>query len=234
MPAVTGLRALVTGASSGIGAATADVLAAKGATVLRTGRTITGPSSFACDLVEGVEPLVAWAGDVDLLVCNAGVGYAGPFAAMPAGKITELVALNLVSQLELVRAVLPGMIARRRGHVVLVSSIAGAMGVADEAVYSATKAALKAFADALRLESRPVGVTVVHPGVIDTPFFERRGTPYTRRRPRPIPPVEVAEALVAAVEHDRAEIFVPSWLRFPARLNGAFPALVRGLQRRFG
>jgi short-subunit dehydrogenase len=234
MPAVTGMRALVTGASSGIGAATADVLAAKGATVLRTSRTITGPSSFACDLVEGVDSLVSWAGEVDLLVCNAGVGYAGPFAAMPGAKITELVGLNLVSQLELVRAVLPGMIARDRGHVVLVSSIAGAMGVADEAVYSATKAALKGFADALRLESRPIGVTVVHPGVIDTPFFERRGTPYTRRRPRPISPVDVAEALVAAVEHDRAEIFVPSWLRFPARLNGAFPALVRTLQRRFG
>lgn len=234
MRPVTGMRALVTGASSGIGAATADVLAARGATVLRTSRTIAGPASFACDLTAGVDPLVSWAGDVDLLVCNAGLGYAGPFAAMPAGKITELVTLNLSSQLELVRGVLPGMLARGRGHVVLVSSIAGAMGVADEAVYSATKAALKAFADALRLESRTIGVTVIHPGVIDTPFFDHRGTPYTRRRPRPIPPVDVAEALVAAVEHNRAEIFVPAWLRLPARLNGAFPALVRVLQHRFG
>lgn len=234
MPAVTGMRALVTGASSGIGAVTADVLAAKGATVLRTSRTITGPNSFACDLADGVDPLAHWAGEVDLLVCNAGIGHAGAFAEMDAVKIRQLVTVNLVAQLELVRALLPGMIARGHGHVVLVSSIAGAMGVADEAVYSATKAALRSFADALRLEVRTVGVTVVNPGVIDTPFFERRGAPYTRRRPRPIPPVEVAEALVAAVEHNRAEVFVPSWLRFPARLNGALPALVRTLQRRFG
>ncbi|MEV6607911.1 SDR family NAD(P)-dependent oxidoreductase [Kutzneria sp. NPDC051319] len=234
MPSVTGMRALVTGASSGIGAATADVLAAKGATVLRTSRTITGPSSYACDLASGTAGLASWAGDVDLLVLNAGIGHAGPFAEMEPGKIAELFTVNVVAQLELARALLPGMIARGRGHLVLVSSIAGAMGVADEAVYSATKAALRAFADALRLEVPAIGVTVVHPGVIDTPFFDRRGTPYTRRRPRPIPAVAVAEALVAAVEHRRAEIFVPSWLRFPARLNGALPALVRVFQRRFG
>jgi short-subunit dehydrogenase len=234
MPAVTGMRALVTGASSGIGAVTSDVLAAKGATVLRTGRTIAGPSSYACDLASGVDGLAAWAGDVDLLVLNAGVGHAGPFAAMPPGRIAELFTVNVVSQLELARALLPGMISRGHGHIVIVSSIAGAMGVADEAVYSATKSALRSFADALRLEVPSVGVTVVHPGVIDTPFFDRRGTPYTRRRPRPLPPVTVAEALVAAVEHNRAEIFVPSWLRFPARLNGFLPAVVRTLQRRFG
>ena len=234
MPAVTGLRALVTGASSGIGAATADVLAAKGATVLRTGRTISGPSSYACDLASDVSGLAAWAGDVDLLVLNAGIGHAGPFAEMPPGRIAELFTVNVVSQLELARALLPGMISRRRGHLVLVSSIAGAMGVADEAVYSATKAALRSFADALRLEVPSVGVTVVHPGVIDTPFFDRRGTPYTRRRPRPLPPITVAEALVAAVEHNRPEVFVPSWLRFPARLNGFLPSVVRVFQRRFG
>ncbi|MFC0546014.1 SDR family NAD(P)-dependent oxidoreductase [Kutzneria chonburiensis] len=234
MPSVTGLRALVTGASSGIGAATSDVLAAKGATVLRTARTITGPSSFACDLAIDVSALASWAGDVDLLVLNAGLGHAGPFAAMPPGRIAELFTVNVVSQLELARALLPGMISRRRGHIVLVSSIAGAMGVADEAVYSATKAALRTFADALRLEVPAMGVTVVHPGVIDTPFFDRRGTPYTRRRPRPLPPVTVAEALVSAIEHNRPEIFVPSWLRFPARLNGFLPSVVRVFQRRFG
>ena len=234
MPSVTGMRALVTGASSGIGAVTADVLAAKGATVLRTSRTITGPDSYACDLATDVSALASWAGDIDLLVLNAGIGHAGPFAAMPPGRIAELFTINVVSQLELARALLPAMISRNRGHIVLVSSIAGAMGVADEAVYSATKASLRSFADALRLEVPALGVTVVHPGVIDTPFFDRRGTPYTRRRPRPLPPVTVAEALVAAVEHNRPEIYVPSWLRLPARLNGAFPALVRTLQRRFG
>jgi short-subunit dehydrogenase len=124
----------------------------------------------------------------------------------------------------------------RRGHLVFVTSIAGRMGVADEAVYSASKAGLSTFADAIRLAHAPdgIGVSVVVPGVVDTKFFDRRGRPYDRRSPRPVPAAKVAAALVAAVEHNRPEVFVPAWLRFPARLNGLAPALVAKLQRKFG
>jgi short-subunit dehydrogenase len=79
-----------------------------------------------------------------------------------------------------------------------------------------------------------VGVTVVVPGVVATPFFERRGRPYDRARPRPVSADSVATALVLAVERDRAEVFVPAWLRLPARLHGALPGLAHALQRRFG
>jgi uncharacterized protein len=245
---LAGSTALVTGASSGIGTATAELLARRGARLLLTGRDetalrrvaeSTGGACLAVDLgADGATDRVAdWAaGAVDVLVCNAGLGWAGSLVDMPPADVDRLVTVNVLATLRLARRLLPGMVQRRRGHLVLVSSIAGCMGVAEEAVYAATKAALRTFADSVRYElaGSGVGVSVVVPGVVDTAFFDRRGTPYPRRRPRPVPPDEVARALVGAVERDRAEVFVPGWLRLPARLHGAVPGLVRTLQRRFG
>jgi uncharacterized protein len=232
---VAGVRALVTGASSGIGAATSSLLASRGAHVLRTGRDISGPDTLVADLAtDGVSRILSWAGDVDLLVCNAGVGWAGPLVSMPPDRLSELVHVNVLAQLRLVHGFLPGMLARQRGHVVLVSSIAGCLGVRDEAVYAATKAALRVFAESLRYEVPQIGVTVVFPGVVETAFFDRRGAAYTRSSPKPIPALDVARAIVTAVERGHDEVFTPRWLRFPARLHGALPALVRRVQRRFG
>jgi hypothetical protein len=70
--------------------------------------------------------------------------------------------------------------------------------------------------------------------VIRTAFFERRGRPYGRRWPRPLPPERVADAVVDAVRHERAEVFVPAWMAGPARLRGALPGLFRRLVDRFG
>ncbi|WP_199432389.1 SDR family NAD(P)-dependent oxidoreductase [Qaidamihabitans albus] len=242
-----GTRAVVTGASSGIGAATAELLARRGCHVVLAGRDgaaltevagRTGGRACAADLAGPDAParLLAEAGEVDLLVCNAGVGWAGRFEDMPLADIERLVQVNLLSVLRLVRAALPAMLARGRGHIVLVSSIAGSMGVAREAAYSASKAAVQVLAGSLRheLAGRGVGVSVVVPGVVDTAFFTRRGAPYDRRRPRPVPPERVAKALVRAAERGRAEVFVPSWLRLPARLRGLAPGPVDALQRRFG
>jgi short-subunit dehydrogenase len=240
---VAGAVCLVTGASSGIGRATALRLARSGGRVLALGRDVAaldgvGERAIVCDLAEpgAAQRAAAEAGAVDVLVNNAGVGWAGGFAAVEPADVDRLVDVNLVAPILLTRALLPGMLERGRGHVVNVSSIVGHVGAKDEAVYAATKGGLVAFTNSLRLElaGAPVGVSLVSPGVIDTPFFERRGSPYTRRRPRPIPAERVADAILDAIERDRAEVFVPGWLAFPARLRGAFPSLYRALASRFG
>jgi short-subunit dehydrogenase len=128
------------------------------------------------------------------------------------------------------------MVARGSGHLVYVTSIAGRTGVAGEAVYSATKAGLDAFAESLRLELHGTGVSVgvLIPGVVATPFFERRGRPYTRRRPRPLAADTVAAALVRLIETGDAEAYQPRWLRLPVAIRGTAPGLYRRLARRFG
>ncbi|HXD69805.1 MAG TPA: hypothetical protein VN615_08075, partial [Gaiellales bacterium] len=90
--------------------------------------------------------------------------------------------------------------------------------------------------EALRQEHRdaPVGFSVVIPGAVATPFFARRGAPYARSFPRPVPPGRVAAAIVDAVRRDRAQVVVPGWLDGPIRLRGAVPELYRPLVDRFG
>lgn len=251
---LNGAVALVTGGSSGIGAATAAALAAAGARLLLAGRDPgrlaevaqrTGGAALEADLGAPGGPAVlaeaallaaGHAAGVDILVNNAGLGWSGPMEEMPAGKISELVTVNLIAPMQLTRLLLPGMIQRGRGRVVFVSSIAGATGVQYEAVYSATKAGLGIFAESLAYEARAhgVGISVIVPGVIDTPFFDRRGRPYGRKRPAPVPAERVARAVVACVERDRDVAYVPRWMRVPAWLHGAAPGTFHLLASRFG
>ncbi|WP_028923745.1 SDR family NAD(P)-dependent oxidoreductase [Pseudonocardia acaciae] len=243
---LAGRTALVTGASSGIGAATADALAAAGVKLVLLG-TDGGRLDAVADRTGGT-PLVADLGtesglragceaaaETDLLVCSAGRGYAGEFAAMPAERVAELATLNLVAPMRMARAALPAMLARGGGHLVFLSSIA-TVGVRDEAVYAATKAGLRAFAASLRYEigAGRVGVTTVFPGAVNTPFFDRRGRAYDRGFPRQLEPSAVARALLAAVRRDRPEVFVPRWLTVPARLAGGVPELFHRMAARFG
>ncbi|MEX1357408.1 MAG: SDR family NAD(P)-dependent oxidoreductase, partial [Gaiellaceae bacterium] len=220
---LAGAVCLVTGASSGIGRATAAALTARGARVIALGRDAerlagVGERQVVHDLVE---PLAEELGPVDVLVNNAGIGE--------TDDVQRLVAVNLVAPILLTRALLPGMLERGRGHVVNVASIAGFVGPRGEAVYAATKGGLIAFSESLRYELRGtgVGVTLVAPGVIATEFFERRGTPYARRWPRPIAAERVAEAIADAIERGRDEVFVPAWLGAVARFRGLAPGLFR-------
>jgi short-subunit dehydrogenase len=199
----------------------------------------TGSCCRACDLARptDVEDLLGWlatAPPPDALVLNAGLGWAGATVDTPAERLIAMVAVNLQAPVRLVVQLLPGMLSRGDGRIVLVSSIAGRLPVREEAVYSATKAGLTAFADSLRWELADTGVTVsvVVPGAVDTGFFARRGRPYDRSRPRAVPPERVADAVARLLVHPVPEVFVPRWLRLPARLNGGLPGLTAALARR--
>ena len=129
------------------------------------------------------------------------------------------------------------MAARGRGRVVFVSSIAGATGVRGEAVYSATKAGLACFAESLayELDGHGVGVSVIVPGVIDTPFFEpARAALRPAAAGAACPPSGWPRRSLGRWSTDRRVVYVPGWLRFPAWLHGAAPGTFRALATRFG
>jgi NAD(P)-dependent dehydrogenase (short-subunit alcohol dehydrogenase family) len=246
---LTGAIVLVTGASGGIGRATAVALAGAGAQVVCAGRDTTatvevakavGGTALTADLrdpgaaAELVERTVAEHGRLDAIVVNAGIGHAGPVAEMSAERIAELVDVNVRSPFLLARAAAAAMTGP--GAIVFVSSIAGAVGVPGESVYSATKAALEAFAPLLGEELRAarISVSTVLPGVVGTEFFARRGVPYDRRFPRPIRPERVADVVARTLRDGRPRRIEPRWLTIPARLSAAAPRTYRALARRFG
>jgi NAD(P)-dependent dehydrogenase (short-subunit alcohol dehydrogenase family) len=246
---LAGAVVVVTGASRGIGLATAELLAARGATVVVTGRDEPalqalagrlGGSYLALDLTsaDSADRLVRHAlerhGRLDAVVANAGIGHVGPFAEMPVEAIGRLVELNLRAPMLLARAAVPVLPAG--GALVFVGSIAGAVGVPGESVYSACKAGLGTFAEVLaeELSDRRVTVCTVLPGVVDTDFLRLRPVPYDRRFPRPMPPERVARAVLGALAGGRRRRFEPRWLALPAWLSAAVPGVYRRLARRFG
>lgn len=247
--ALTGLRALITGGSSGIGAATARMFASRGVRVAVAGRDVaalrqvtadTGGVILPGDLTEPgcarqtVEDAADALGGLEIVISNAGIGWAGPFTSMTETDIDSLLDVNLRAAAHLARAAIP-YLPPGKGRLVFVGSIAGLVGVTGEAWYSATKAGLGCLADTLRAELRPagIGVSLVSPGVVDTPYFERRKVPYQRHHPQLMTAQAAATAIVDAVDRGRDNVVVPSWLSLPARMKVNFPGLYRLLATRF-
>ena len=257
--ALAGSVVVVSGASSGIGRSCALALVARGAHVVATGRDAGALEALGAGVTPGggaslttvvadladpaapgrvVDAALARHGRLDALVAAAGVGHLGPVVATDPARLGEVVDVDVRATLVLTAAAVRALLDPARGGapgaVVLLGSIAGAVGVPGESVYSAAKAAVHAFADVLREELRGTGTTVslVVPGVVDTAFFERRGAAYDRRVPRPVTPERVARAVLAALEGGRAVTVVPAWLAVPARLAGAAPRTYRALARR--
>jgi short-subunit dehydrogenase len=248
-----GAVVIVTGASRGIGAATAKAMAARGARVGLIARSAdelddvlaavggTGVASTAdvsdrAATIAAIEEVEAALGPVDVLVANAGIGAYGPLVDMSYEEIDRVVAVNVLGTMYAIRAVLPGMIARRRGHIVTIGSIAGRIGSPFEAVYSATKFAGVGLTEAFAVEVAPygVGVSLVNPGVVATEFGAARGHPYDRERPKPISAEAVADGVVAAIEGGTAESFVPKWFRPAVITRHLLPPLFRwGTARSF-
>lgn len=179
--------AVVTGASSGIGRATAALLVERGYRVIGTSRDpetvaesarVAGVEYRALDLTDpaGIEEFGAGLGPVDVLVNNAGESQSGPLEELPGDAITRIFQLNVFGPVRLAQLVLPGMRERGYGRIVMVGSMLASFPLAYRSSYVATKAAIKGFADAARLETAPFGVwiTTVEPGSIATGIGERR------------------------------------------------------------
>jgi short-subunit dehydrogenase len=206
-------RALVTGASAGIGAAFARRLAADGFDVVLVARDVERLHAIAAELPGTAEVLPADLTDpgalaaverhlgagppVDLLVANAGAGTYGAFLDLPVDGEAAIVALNVVAPLRLAHAAGRAMRARRAGGIVLVSSMSAFQALPGNATYAASKAFLASFGQALHEELRRDGVTVttVCPGYTRTEFHERAGL---RLGATPRPVWTSAEAVVSA------------------------------------
>lgn len=248
-----GTVVVVTGGSRGIGLAVAERAVAAGARVGLVARSadqlaaaldhLGGPSAGAVaaadvadrpGLAAALGALADQLGPPDVLVNNAGVGYHASVSATPVEDVAHLLDVNFLGAVAATAEVLPGMLARRRGHVVVVASVAGRLATPYEAAYSATKYALAGWAHALALETRRqgVGVTVVDPGPVDTDFFTGRGAPYHLRWPAKVSPGRVADAMVRAVERNRLEVYVPRWYRAGALAQLAVPRLLHLLPAR--
>jgi len=254
-------RALVTGASSGIGAATARLLAGGGyrvALLARRGEklheiaddiartTRETPLVLACDLREPTEIEAAFErlgeefGGLDLLVNNAGIGYRARVEELDAELLRALFETNVIGLLLCCRAALPLLRRSARPVVVDVASVVGRRGIPGQCAYAASKAAVISIGEALRIEwaREPIAVCTLNPGLTATGFFEAQANPSKLAPPdlaRSDGPEEVARAVLALDREPRAELSLrPKW-RWLALLSLLAPrASDRLLARRLG
>lgn len=251
-----GRVALVTGASSGIGAATARVLADAGLRVAVCARRKDRLEHLAAELIARgseatahavdvtdalavramVDEVTARWGRLDVLVNNAGRGLAAAFEQTTAEELRALLELNVVAVLGATQAALPIMRRQGSGHIINISSVVGRRSVPYRAAYSATKFALGALSEALRVELTGTGirVTLVYPiTTLQTEFVEAEVRKVPWRRMGPAQSAErVARSILRCVRRPRPEVY-PYWpLRILAVLNVIAPGLVdRGMRR---
>ena len=236
-----GTRVLVTGASRGIGAAIARAFAGRGCTLglvarsreplERLAASLPGEGHMALEADVADAASIARAvrdfGDVDVLVANAGITHYMPFTELPLDKAEEMDRVNWLGTLYTVKAVLPGMLHRRRGHIVVISSGGGVRGFPHAAVYNGTKAAQRGFAEALRheLHDPGVSVTTVYPGEVETSLHDHEldRMPAWYRLDRRSPAAPLGAKVVDAVERDRREVFYPPIVRLLRIVNGVAP-----------
>jgi short-subunit dehydrogenase len=240
---------LLTGASGGIGAATAAALAVPGTRLTLVARNPErlqrladrlaprsgGTVCIAADLgVSGaaarvIEEATSAQGAVDALVNCAGVNDFGRFAAASPERIETLILTNLLAPIQLCRAVLPGMLARGRGRLVNVGSVMGGVGFAGFGVYCATKFGLRGFSEALRRELKDSGVSVAYVAprytrtALNTAAMDRMARAV---RMNTDAPERAAESILAAVNGVKAEHTIGVMERLLVRVNGLLPGLV--------
>ncbi len=186
---------LITGCSSGIGRALAEELHGRGQLVYATARRIesleglpTRTAALDVNDPASIEALMARLEEdgatVSLLVNNAGYGAMGPLAELPLEELRLQLETNVVAVVALIQAVVPGMAERRTGRIVNIGSVSGIMATPFSGAYCASKAAVHALSDALRMELAPFGIHVVtvQPGAIQSEFGSTAGSAADKRR----------------------------------------------------
>jgi short-subunit dehydrogenase len=221
---LAGRTALLTGATGGLGRAIAAALAERGASLALSARKADALETLAselpgqghrvlpCDLSEpgAAERLAAEAGEVEILIANAGLPAAGWLADFSPEQVGRALRVNLEAPVLTARALFPAMVERGSGHLVFVSSLSGKAASPRSCVYNATKFGLRGFALGLRsdLASKGVGVSLVSPG------FIREAGMFADAGAKPPPglgtgtPQQVGAAVVKAIEHDKVEVAV--------------------------
>jgi short-subunit dehydrogenase len=249
---LAGKTVLLTGATGGLGRAIAAALAGRGAELALSSRKAEaletlaselpgdGHRALVSDLGEpgAAEKLAAEAGDVDILVANAGLPGSGRLPEYSSEQLVKALRVNLEAPMFLARALEPRMIERGTGHMVFISSLSGKSPTPLSSIYAATKFGLRGFALGLRTDLGPqgIGVSLVSPGTI------REAGMYADSGAKPIPglgtssPQQVADAVVKAIAQNKAEIAVaPVRQRVLAHFALASPAVsVRFASGSFG
>jgi NAD(P)-dependent dehydrogenase (short-subunit alcohol dehydrogenase family) len=238
---------LITGTSTGLGRALAEAVLARGHRVVATARDVSAVKDFAeraprqvrvarLDVTDpasvhvAVEYAIAEFGQIDVVVNNAGRGLPGALEELSDEQSRAILETNVFGVLAVTRAVLPHMRARRRGHIVQMSSVGGVVGNAGHALYATSKFALEGMSEALAAEVAALGirVTIVEPGSFRTDFAGRsatfaspiadyRDTPAGAFRMQfrdqdgvqPNDPARAAAAIIRAVEDDQAPLRLP-------------------------
>ncbi len=230
---IAGKTALVTGASSGIGAAVARDLARRGATVGICARREDRLRDVLADCRAASPDCRMWVTDlselsqvgelgrraeaelgaVDILVNNAGMPKRRHVTALTPDVVDDVMALNYLSPVRLTLAVLPHMLERGEGRVVNISSVAARLGPPGEAAYAGSKAALTAWSESMAVDLWDTGVRlhVVNPGIIDTELFGLPDNDPLVADIEALPPQAVADAIAEQLDADIFEIYVPDW-----------------------
>jgi short-subunit dehydrogenase len=257
---LTGRNALVTGASGGIGAEIARRLAGQGMHVAISGRREQALTQLSTELGErGVKcvsvtadlgereqlrgllgEVEAQLGPVDVLVNNAGIEAISSFTAASEQALSQMIEVNLTAPMLLTHAAVPGMLARGRGHVVFISSLAGKFGPAYNEPYAASKAGLIALTQSLRAEyaGRPVGFSVVCPGFTTGEGMYQRMADQGHTSNRLVGETstkKVADAVLKAIRDDVGEIVESGApIRPMLALQQLAPRVVERIAPRFG
>jgi short-subunit dehydrogenase len=247
---LSGSRVLLTGATGGLGQAIARSVHARGAELILTGRRVEVLDGLVSELGDRAEAraldlsdagsvrgFCEEVGDVDVLIANAGLPGTGRLEEYSPEQIDRVLDVNLRAPIHMTNALLPGMLANGRGHLVYISSMSGKVATARSSLYNGTKFGLRGFAYAVRedLRGSGVGVTTVFPGFISDAGMWADGGQDLPRGVGTKTPEDVADAVIKGIEKDKAEIDVaPLFVRTGGWLAGPLPNLVSAINKRGG